>query len=123
VSGDRGVTDESRLGAWREEPHAQVMIGTIGLEHERRVGVVELARDGEHFRVREPICFEHDACGIAGEAIRREGVDLKNADAAVHEGGEFYPQTRVTQGRFPLPCAAPRGGRFSGLRRGWSVNP
>ena len=47
------MADEARFGAGREETHAQFVIGTVGLEHERGVGVVELARDGEHFSVGE----------------------------------------------------------------------
>jgi hypothetical protein len=83
------MTDEARFGARREEAHAQVVIRSIGGEHERGVGIVELARDGEHFRIGEGIGIEHDSRRIAGEAFGREGVDLKNADAAGHAGREF----------------------------------
>ena len=68
VRGDGGVADETRFGARREEAHAQFVIVAVGLEHERGVGVVELARDGEHLRVGERIGVEHDARGIAREA-------------------------------------------------------
>ena len=53
VGGDGGVAHETRFGARREKTHAQLVIGAVGLEHECRVGIVELARDGEHFRVAE----------------------------------------------------------------------
>ena len=69
VRGDRGVPDEARFGARREEAHAQIVISAVRLEHERGVGVVELARDGEHLGVGERVGVEHDARGIAGEAI------------------------------------------------------
>ena len=100
MRGDGGVTYETRFGARREEPHAQLVIRTVGLEHECRVGIVELARDGEHFRVAERIGVEHHSRGIAGKAIRGESVDLENADACGSSGREFYPQTRVTQDQF-----------------------
>ena len=112
MRGDGGVADESGFGARREETHAQIVIGAVGLEHERRVGIVELARDGEHFRVGERVRVEHHARGIAGEAIRGEGVDLENADAAAHAGREFYPQTRVTQAAISATMR---------LASGWSV--
>ena len=60
----------------------------------------------------ERVGIEHDARGIAGEAIRGEGVDLEDADAAGHAGREFYPQTDVhSSEQFPLTSASPRGGR------------
>ena len=100
------------LGARREETHAQFVIGAVGLEHERGVGVVELARDGEHFRVGERVGVEHHARRIAGEAIRGERVDLEYADAAAHAGREFYPQTDGTQGAISVKMR---------LASGWPV--
>src|SRR5687768_17169718 len=86
MRGDGGVTDEARLGAWREETHAQIVIRAIGLEHESGVRIVELARDGEHFRVGQRVGVEHHTCWIAGKAIRGESVNLENADATDHRG-------------------------------------
>src|SRR4051812_47837492 len=98
VRGHRGVADEAGLGARREETHAQLVIGAIRLEHEGGICIVELARDGEHFRVAKRIGVQHHARRISRETLGGEGVDLENADAAAHSGREFYPQTYGTQG-------------------------
>ena len=111
MGGDGGVTDEARLGARREEAHAQFMIRAVRLEHERGVGIVELARDGEHLRVGECIGIEHHARGIAGEAFGGERVDLEDADAAAHGGANSTRKPAALKLQFPLRCASPRGGR------------
>ena len=112
MRGDGGVTDEARLGARREETHAQVVIRAVGLEHERGVGIVEFARDGEHFRVAQRIGVEHHSRGIAGEAIRREGVDLENADAAAHRGANSTRKPASLKLQFPVTIR---------LASGWPV--
>ena len=110
VRRDGGVADEARLGARREEAHAQLVIGAVGLEHERGVGVVELARDGEHLGVGERVGVEHHARGIAGEAFGGERVDLEDADAAAHGGANSTRKPTALKVQFPLRCASPRGG-------------
>ena len=51
VRGDGRVPDESGFHARREEPDAHVVIVAVALQDEGGVGIVELARDGEHLRV------------------------------------------------------------------------
>ena len=97
MRGHRRMAHEARFGARCEEPHAQIVIGAVGLEHEGRVRVVELARNGEHFRIGERVGVEHHTGRIAREAIRGECVDLEYADAAAHAGREFYLQNSLTQ--------------------------
>ena len=63
---------------------AHVVIVAVPREDERGVGIVELARDGEHLGVGEAIRIEHHARGIAGERCAGEGIDLVNLDFSRH---------------------------------------
>ncbi len=78
------MADEADFGARREEPRPQVVAFALGRENERGVGVVELARDGKHLRVGQAVGIEHDAGGIPGEAVHREGIHLMHLDFVSH---------------------------------------
>ena len=60
------------------------VVGGVGGEDECGVGVVELARDGEHLCFRQTVRVEHDAGRISGEALAGEGIDLMNLDLSRH---------------------------------------
>ena len=60
----------------------------------------------------ERIGVEHHSRGIAGEAIRREGVDLENADAAAHRGANSTRKPASLKEQFPVTIR---------LASGWPV--
>jgi hypothetical protein len=78
------MTHEGGFGARREEPDPQVVVGTIGLEHEGGIGIVEFAGDREHLGVGQCVGFEHDAGGVSSEFDSSESVDLMNLNGARH---------------------------------------
>jgi hypothetical protein len=82
MRGNRRMTHESRLGARREEPGTQVMIGPVGRQDERGIGVIELARDGEHLALIETVGIQDHARRIAREGRACERIDLMNLNCA-----------------------------------------
>ena len=52
------VADEARFDARREELGAHFMVAVVRRQDECGVGVIELARNGEHFGVVERVCVE-----------------------------------------------------------------
>ena len=81
---DRGVADEAGFAARGEEARAHRVIVGVGREDEGGLGVVELARDGEHLRFRERVGVEHDAGRITGEGLTGERIDLMDLDLPRH---------------------------------------
>ena len=92
-----GMAHEPGLGARREESGAQIVVGPVGGEYERRIGVVELARNRKHLGFVEAVCVQNDPRRIAGEGRAGEGIDLMNLDTAHHRS---------------IPRPRPKGGRF-----------
>jgi len=80
----RSVSNETDLSPRREEARTHAVLAVVRRENESRVGVVELARNGEHLCFGESVCVEHDAGWVTGEAIAREGIYLVNLDLSCH---------------------------------------
>src|SRR6266850_6118194 len=85
VRGHRCVSDEPDLSPRGEEARTHTVLAVIRRKNESRVGVVELARNGEHLCFGESICVEHDTGWVTGEAIAREGIYLVNLNLSCHE--------------------------------------
>ena len=83
VRGHRRVPDEGRFLARIEETHAKIVVRCVGREDEGRLGVRELARDGEQSGVALAVRVEYDGGGVAGEACGRKCVYLKNAQGCL----------------------------------------
>jgi hypothetical protein len=84
MCGDGRVSHEAGFSARCEETHTHVVIGGVGLQHERRIGIVQLARDAAHFVVRAHVGGQDDTGRVSGELPSREGIDLKYMDTTRH---------------------------------------
>ena len=78
VHGDRGMPHKAGFSARREEAHPQIVIVRVGLQQKGRVTVVQFARDQLHLLLVEAVSIQHHAGRIAAEALRGEGIDLKD---------------------------------------------
>ena len=78
------MADEARFASRGVEARAHRVVVGVGGEDEGGLGVVELARDGEHLRLRERIGVEHHARRVTGEGLTGECVDLMNLDLPRH---------------------------------------
>ena len=98
VSCNGRVADEAGFGARCKEAHAQLVIGAIGFEDERGVGVVELAGDGEHLGIGEESASSTTPAGLP---VKRSGVNASTWKMRMRRfGGRLIlPATDGTQGR------------------------
>ena len=79
---DGRVPGERHLGRRRENAHARGVRGVLRLQHEHRLGQVELARDRLHARAVEPVGVEHHRQRVAAEALVGEHVEDVIVEAA-----------------------------------------
>jgi hypothetical protein len=101
------VPDEARFDPRGEEARAHRMIGAIGREDEGGLGVVELAGDGEHLRLGEPIGVQHHPGRVAREGLAGKGIDLVNLNLPRHP---LYHSRSLRARRGRLSGARRRGG-------------
>ena len=78
------MPDEAGLAAGCEEARSHRVIIGVGREDEGGLGVVQLARNGEHLRLRERVGVEHDPGRIAREGLAGERIDLMDLDLPRH---------------------------------------
>jgi hypothetical protein len=86
----RGVPGERHLAARREDAYAR-RPAPLGRQHERRLGVVELARHREHLVGRQPAGVEHHGQRVAAELAVGEHV---GGDVAVGAHGRRQQKDR-----------------------------
>src|SRR5262249_25944593 len=79
------MSDETHFSARCEEARTNAIVAVLRSQDECRIGVVELARNGEHLRFRETIRVEHNSGRVTGEAFAGESIDLVNLDLSCHE--------------------------------------
>src|ERR1700730_6447960 len=84
LRGHGGVAHEPGLAARREEARPHRVIRAVRGEDEGGLGVVELARDGEHLRLGERIGIQHHPGRVSGEGFAGERVNLMNLDLTRH---------------------------------------
>jgi hypothetical protein len=77
------VPDERRLLARIEETQPDIVIRSVGGEHEGHFGVRELTCDGEQRGLILSVRVEDNDRGIARETGCGEGVYLKNAQGSL----------------------------------------
>jgi hypothetical protein len=79
------MSNETDLCPGREEARTHAVLAVVRRKNECRIGIVELARNGEHLCFGESICVEHDPGWVTGEAFAREGIYLVNLDLSCHD--------------------------------------
>ena len=98
MGGHGRVPDEGCLLARVEETQPHIMVRAIGGEHERHLGVRELACHGEQGGVALTVGVEDDGRRIAGEACGGKGVYLENTQGCLRSlSVEFctHPRRRL----------------------------